>query len=417
MADRDDKVVTDAPADPKLARVLAQLEEALGRGDFYAALQMYRTVASRKFDAGAVADARALVVQGARALAAKGKVHEAADLGDLMIKTLDTRGKPVCADDVAACEAVADCLEVSGVAAPAGASSGRASASSGGAGAAASAEARARLARVTFLQSALRWAKHSPRLAQPEVAIDAAGLAAAAAAAKSKPTPKAVPPLGDEDEEDGIHGGDDGGDEETEGELPPTSRRALIGRLQLRAARACVAGGPEFFPDAQRHYLGAPGCGTELGRFLYDWALRGYARERDLYLARAVLQLLATSGNMRDANAARDEFLRRAAAGDKDAAAAVFDSPLAHFVKFLLLTLERDARPLFLTLCDKYRPALSTREPELAQLLPAIGKRFFGIEPPVNPMQQMMQSMLGLGGNGGGAGGGAPRLPGFPSPK
>ncbi len=118
------------------------------------------------------------------------------------------------------------------------------------------------------------------------------------------------------------------------GEAEEESGAALLARLHLLTARACVAGGDEFAADAQRHYLEC-GAGAEFGSFLFGWATAGgYAGEEDLFLARAVLQLLCL-GNLRDANAVRDEFVRLAA--EKGVAV---DTPLSHFTRFLLLTLE-----------------------------------------------------------------------------
>lgn len=68
--------------------------------------------------------------------------------------------------------------------------------------------------------------------------------------------------------------------------------------------------------------------------FLVTWAGSGYRTERDLFLARGVLQLLCL-GNLRAANIVRERFLSRQTS-DKGAP----DSPLSNFLRFLLLTLE-----------------------------------------------------------------------------
>ena len=343
------------------------LEGALAGGDYYGALQLFRTQACRSFDAGGpvgVAEFRALVARGARALAAHGRVLEAADLGDLLVKNLASRAaEPVDAADVGAIEEIAACLAPGGTAPIGEDGSGVGSSASAGTGASASAasEAKAHAARVGFLQSALRWAGPAPRREGDREA------------------------------------------DEVESEEPPApdSRRALLARLHLCCARACAAGGDEFLPDAQRHLCESLGAGAECGRLLHAWALRGYRSERDLFLARAALQMLS-AGSLGDANAMRDEFLRLGGP---------LESPLAHFVKFLLLAAERDAQPLFLALVDKYRAALQGRDPDLLELAQIVGQRFFGVQPPRNPMQDMMASMLGLGGGGGG--GGFPGLPGL----
>jgi hypothetical protein len=69
-------------SDAKIARVLSRLEEALREGNYYAALQMYRTVVKRKVDGGALDEARGLLVTGAVSLLSHGKVNEGLDLGE-----------------------------------------------------------------------------------------------------------------------------------------------------------------------------------------------------------------------------------------------------------------------------------------------------------------------------------------------
>jgi hypothetical protein len=86
---------------------------------------------------------------------------------------------------------------------------------------------------------------------------------------------------------------------------------------------------------------------------------------------------------MRDANALREAYLA------KPGAPAACDTPLGHYLKFLLLTLERDAAPLFRTLADKYARTLRERDPALGEYVTTIGAR----------------CVLG-GGAGGGRGGG-----------
>lgn len=85
------------------------------------------------------------------------------------------------------------------------------------------------------------------------------------------------------------------------------------------------------------------------------------------------------------------------------------DTPLSRFVGFLLLTLERDARPLFVTLVDKYARALG-RDASFKGYIATIGARFYGIAPPSTGMDAMMSNMMGM--LGGGGGGGMPALGG-----
>jgi len=69
---------------------------------------------------------------------------------------------------------------------------------------------------------------------------------------------------------------------------------------------------------------------------------------------------------------------------------------------------QRDAKPLFLLLQDRYRPLLE-RNPTLGGIVLSLGLRYYSIEPPVTGMAAMMKGVMGmLGGGGAGDGGAAP---------
>jgi hypothetical protein len=272
-----------APPD-RLARQLQALDAAISSGDHYGALQHYRTLVKRKLDGGHADDAWALVAQGARALASRAHPAEAADLVDMLVKDLEASHVPL--TDAA----VARVLAAAAAFPP------------GDAGACAAAS--------PVLRAATRWAAHAP-------------LRDAAAA-----------------------GGDRGGGGEEEGDADWAARRALAARLHLAAARACRGAGAQFAADAQRHFLEAA-APEEFAEFLVAWVREGgaYTGEADLFLARAVLQLLAL-GQLGAANTVRENFvaLTEAGRGDGGAGVAVADvveaSPLARFLRFLLLTAE-----------------------------------------------------------------------------
>jgi len=109
-----------------------------------------------------------------------------------------------------------------------------------------------------------------------------------------------------------------------------------------------------------------------------------YPGEADLVIARAVLLYLSL-GNLRDANRLWDAIKQRLDGSSQDWQ----DTPLLHFIKFLLLTLERDALPLFRMLRQKYKPSLD-RDPSLDEYLDEIGERFYN-----QPRRGGMQGMLG----------------------
>jgi len=124
----------------------------------------------------------------------------------------------------------------------------------------------------------------------------------------------------------------------------------------------------EDFPNAQSCYIRGDNP-EEFAKVLLTWLRKGYPGEYDLFLARAVLLYLSTA-NLRDAN----EVFTFVTQSLK------INTPLVNFIRFLLLTLERDAHPLFEILKQKYAPSLS-RDPTLLQYLDHIAEVFFRIRP------------------------------------
>jgi hypothetical protein len=125
----------------------------------------------------------------------------------------------------------------------------------------------------------------------------------------------------------------------------------------------------------------------EYANLLVKWAKLGPESERDLYLARAVLQLLCLE-NLRDANAVNKAF--RAEFPD-------LDTPLLRYIGYLLRTLERDAYPLFQVLRQKYGPSIArgnTPTSSFDAYLDKIASVFYGVAPPKSGMASMMESLM-----------------------
>uniref|UniRef100_A0AAV1UN74 Golgi to ER traffic protein 4 n=1 Tax=Peronospora matthiolae TaxID=2874970 RepID=A0AAV1UN74_9STRA len=155
--------------------------------------------------------------------------------------------------------------------------------------------------------------------------------------------------------------------------------------LQLLLARAyCTAGD---FPHAMKHFLHAENP-DEMANALFQWSTRGYPSESDLYLARAVLQLLSLE-NLRDANKVYEAYVAKC----QDAGRPV-DLPLINFTRFLLLTLERDALPLFQMLQERYAPALA-RDSSLKSYVDIIGQKFYGLQPPRSGLSSLLEMFSG----------------------
>ncbi|KAK6781890.1 hypothetical protein RDI58_019686 [Solanum bulbocastanum] len=107
-----------------------------------------------------------------------------------------------------------------------------------------------------------------------------------------------------------------------------------------------------------------------------------YPGEDDLAIARAILMYLSL-GNLRDANKLMDEV-------EKEMQSKHLDFPqseLMQFVNYLLLTLQRDALPLFNMLRQNYKSSID-RDPLFNELLDEVAKKFYGVQRK-SPLQGM----------------------------
>jgi len=144
--------------------------------------------------------------------------------------------------------------------------------------------------------------------------------------------------------------------------------------------------GPEYFGKAQKHFL----RGNEIVKFanmLVTWSQLVPSSEKDLIIARAVLQYIALS-NLKDANIVMDSFMK--------ALPELPQTPLINFLRFLLVAMERDAYPLFDILRKKYKPSLD-RDPSFQQYLDHIALTYFKVQPTGgmnNFLGEMMKSLF-----------------------
>jgi len=158
-------------------------------------------------------------------------------------------------------------------------------------------------------------------------------------------------------------------------------------QFHLYSAKAKTKAGD--YAGASTHYLHAkePKLHAE---FLYEWSTHGYAKERENFVVRAVLQLLALE-NMKDANIVFERYQEICT----EKKTKLSNSPLMNFTAYLLKTLERDAYPLFQLLRDKYASSLK-RDPSFQMYLDRIQDRYFGVKPQKHGIQAMMDNMLGM---------------------
>jgi len=141
------------------------------------------------------------------------------------------------------------------------------------------------------------------------------------------------------------------------------------------------------FGKAQFHFIRGSDP-EEFSKMLIEWTQRAYSSEHDLFLARVVLQYLCLS-NLRDANIIFENFVKLSVS--------LPQTPLINFLRFLLLTLERDAYPLFDNLRQKYKPTLD-RDPSFQQYLDHIAFSFFGVKiASSNFLADFMKSFLSGG--------------------
>lgn len=158
--------------------------------------------------------------------------------------------------------------------------------------------------------------------------------------------------------------------------------------LHLNAARLALK--EKNLPEATKHYLHANRV-DEFSDVLVAWASNGPESERDLYLARGVLQLLCFE-NLRDANALNTKF-RKDCVG-------LETTPLLRFISYLLRTLERDAYPLFQMLRQKYASSIArAQQPngggsQFDMYLDKIALVFYNVQPPKSGMANMMESLM-----------------------
>ena len=120
---------------------------------------------------------------------------------------------------------------------------------------------------------------------------------------------------------------------------------------------------------------------------LVNFMSKCYPDEDDIAIARAVLMYLSM-GNLRDANCLMNELKRQVESQELDFP----ESDLVQFITFLLLTLERDALPLFNMLKMNYKSSID-REPAFNELLDEIAEKFYGVQRR-NPLQGMFGDLF-----------------------
>jgi len=162
------------------------------------------------------------------------------------------------------------------------------------------------------------------------------------------------------------------------------------GDPSLHYALAVYLSKVEDHGGAQRHWLRSERP-QEHVQELISWSQKGFLGERDLFLARAVLQYAALE-NLRDANLVFNVYCDFYRSQPDPEQAKAIDTPLVHFIRFLLATLERDAAPLFEVLRQKYSASLA-RDSSFSAYLDKIGELYYKIKPPAGMLDELMNLM------------------------
>ncbi|XP_031743588.1 Golgi to ER traffic protein 4 homolog isoform X2 [Cucumis sativus] len=163
----------------------------------------------------------------------------------------------------------------------------------------------------------------------------------------------------------------------------------------LGAAKTRVEGCSSFLKAALKWSMefgsqrsGSPEIHIMLATYIYSESPEVcYPGEDDMAIARAVLMYLSL-GNLRDANVLFDELKKVEEREELE----LPDSELIEFIVYLLLTLQRDALPLFNMLRANYKSSLE-REPVLNELLDEIAEKFYGVRRR-NPLQGIFGDFL-----------------------
>lgn len=147
------------------------------------------------------------------------------------------------------------------------------------------------------------------------------------------------------------------------------------------------------FNSAQKHFLRSDDM-VSFAKMCKEWSSQGFAGECDLFFTRPTLMLLAL-GNLKMANQFFSSYTELLDSAQKNV-------PLFNFCRFLLLTLERDALPLFNQLRSSYEPSLK-RDPNFAPYLDQIAFIFYNVKKPTEQgglnglMGSLFKSLMGPG--------------------
>ncbi|KAI9284212.1 hypothetical protein BC943DRAFT_326573 [Umbelopsis sp. AD052] len=178
------------------------------------------------------------------------------------------------------------------------------------------------------------------------------------------------------------------------------------------------------YSEAEKHLLfGTEESAQLLGDLEYDWSLKETSITKGVFIARAIMQLLAMK-NIHYANLAFSAFAKRLDASEKIGAVPykpapaddhvnipIYQDSLINFSQLLILTAQRDGADHFRSLKSKYSPAWSKENGfDFDEALSDFGLVFFNIQKPRNQGNVLQDLMSNLFGGSAPAAGGSRRV-------
>jgi hypothetical protein len=147
------------------------------------------------------------------------------------------------------------------------------------------------------------------------------------------------------------------------------------------------------YSHAHKHYTRCSHP-VDHAKMLISWSKLGSLSERDLFVTRAILQLLCMV-RMKDSRTVFELYMKKL----KETDPKWKDTALVHFCSILLIAVEKGNGPLFEIAQQKFSYSLS-RDAAFEKYLKQIGKHYFGIVEQDSSMGGMFGNLLsGLMGN------------------
>jgi len=162
---------------------------------------------------------------------------------------------------------------------------------------------------------------------------------------------------------------------------PNAMKAKMLHKLNKVAAEKYSKEGK--FAQASKYFLRAGGCTKEHSKLLRAWSAPSSTLEKDLFVARAVLQYVCL-GRLQEAQGMLREFEFAPREGA---------SPVANFIAMFFESCARRQEEFYFKVIDIYRPILS-QEPDFNDWVRICGQRYFD-----HPAPKQAGGLMGMLGN------------------